>query len=166
MTAHYYAKLSVLKAYIADYKFDIVFISETYLDSSIISDDGNLEILGYNLIRLDHSSNSKRGGVYIYYKSALPLRVLNIHYLQEFISFELKIGDKLCNFIFLYRSPSQTQDEFEKFLENLERNLDCLFQSKPFLSLVIGDFNIKSSNWYYHDKFRSGNAVDTITKQY
>ena len=79
----------------------------------------------------------------------------------------MKIGDQLCNFISLYRSPSQTQDEFEKFSENLERNLDCLFQNNPFLVVVITDFNVKSRNWYYHNKSSSGgDAVDIITKQY
>ena len=82
-------------------KFDIVCISETYLDSSTAYDDGNLEIAGYNLIRSDHPSNKKRDGVCIYYKNSLPLRVLSIHYLQECINFELKIGDKLCNSISL-----------------------------------------------------------------
>ena len=87
-----------------------------------------MEILGYyNSIRSDHPSNSKRGRVCFYCKSALPFRVLNIYYLQESVSFELKIGDKRCNFTSLHRSPSQTQDEFEKFSENLERNLDRLF---------------------------------------
>ena len=71
---------------------------------------------------------------------------LNIYYLQESISFEMKIGDKLCNFISLYRSPSQTQDEFEKFCENLERSLDHLLQNNLFVVVVIGDFNVKSSN--------------------
>ena len=33
----------------------------------------------------------------------LPLRVLDIQYLHECINFELKIGDKLCNFAALYR---------------------------------------------------------------
>ena len=159
--AQNYAKVFLLKAYIAVYKFHIICISKTYLDTSITSDNSNLEILGYNLIRSDHPSNSKRGGVCIYHKSALPLRVLNIYYLQESINFEL------CNFISLYRSPSQTQYKFEKFSENLEKNLDLLLQNNPFLVVVIGDFNVKSSNWYYHDKPSSeGNAVDTITKQY
>ena len=167
IAANNYAKVFLLIAYIAVYKFNIICISETYFDTSITSDDGNLEILGYNLIQSDHPSNSKRGGVCIYYKSALPLRVLDIYYLQESISFELKIGDILCNFISLYRSPSPTKDKFETFSENLERNLEFLFQNNSFLVLVIEDFNVKSSNWYYHDKSSSkGNAVDTITKQY
>ena len=148
IAAHNYAKVFLLKAYIAVYKFDIICISETYLNNSITSDDGNFEILGYNLILSVHPSNRKRDGVCIYYKSALPLRVLNIYYLQESISFELKTGDKVRNFISLYRSPSQTQDEFEKFSENLETNLDRVFQNNPFLVVVIRDFNVKSSNWY------------------
>ena len=128
------------------------------LDSGITSDDGNLEILGYNLIRYDHPSNSKRGEVCNYCKRALPLRVLIIHFVQESIRFELKIGDKFFNIISLCSSPSQTQDEFEKYSENHERILDRLFRNNPFLVV---------SNWYYHDKsWSEGNAVDTITKQY
>ena len=88
-------------------------------------------------------------------------------YLQECINFELKIGHKLCNFISFYRSPSQTQDEFEKFSENLERHLDDLRQNNPFLVVVIGDFNVKSNNWYCRDKSSlEGDRVDNITKQY
>ena len=57
----------------------------------------------------------------MYYNIFSSLLFLSIHYLQERINFELKIGDKFCNFISLYRSSSQTQDEFEKFSENFER---------------------------------------------
>ena len=42
----------------------------------------------------------------LYYKETLPLRDLNINYLNECIRFELNIE--------LYRTPSQTQDEFDK----------------------------------------------------
>ena len=63
-----YANVYLLKAYIAVYKFEIC-ISETYLDSSIEYDDGNLEILGYILTQTDYASKSKGGGVCIYYKT-------------------------------------------------------------------------------------------------
>ena len=111
-----------------------------------------MAISGYNLIRSDHPSNNKHGGVCIYYKNFLPLRVLGIQYLQECINFELNIGGKICNFISLYRSPSQTQDEFEKFIDNLELNLETLCQNNPFLIVLIGDLNAKSKNWYSRDK--------------
>ena len=87
-----------------------------------------MKISGYTLVRSDDPSNNKRGGVCIYYKSLLPLRILNIQYLQESIYFELKIGDKTCNFLCLYRSPSQSQHDFETFTENLELNKENLVQ--------------------------------------
>ena len=83
-----------------------------------------MEISGYNLIRCDHPSNNKRGVICIYYKQFLPLRILNVQYLQECINFEMKIGDKVCNFIYFYRSPSQTLDNFETFSKNFELNLE------------------------------------------
>ena len=155
----------LLNFYIAIHKFDRICPSETYLDSSTTSDDDNLTISGYNLIRSDHPSNNKRGGVCICYKNFLPLRVLGIQYLQEYINFELNIGGKICNFISLYRSPSQTQDKFEKFINNLELNLETLCQNNPFLIVLIGDLNAKSKNWYSHDKIsHQGNEIENVTK--
>ena len=104
--------MHLLKAYVTVHKLDIIYFSKTYLDSSIQFDDNNLEISGYNLIRSDHVSISKRGDVYIYYKNFLLLRVCDVSLLDECVNFELKIGDKLCRFVALYRPPSQTQDDF------------------------------------------------------
>ena len=83
ISTHNYAKVFLLKAYVSIHKFDIICISKTYLDSSTASDDNNLEIPGYTLVRSDYPSNNKRGGVCIYYKSFLPLRILNVQNLQE-----------------------------------------------------------------------------------
>ena len=47
------------------------------------SDGNNLEIFGYNLIRSDHHSKNKRGGICICYKHILPLRILNVQYFQK-----------------------------------------------------------------------------------
>ena len=44
--AHSYAKISLLEAYISAQKFDVVCISETYLDTSTAYDSSNLEIAG------------------------------------------------------------------------------------------------------------------------
>ena len=109
LIADNYTKTLLLKAYIAVYKFDVISLLETYLDSKTLTDDDNLDISGYNLVRSDHPSNSKRGGACIYYKGIyVPLRVINVNYLNECIRFELNIGEKLCSFISLYRSFIQT----------------------------------------------------------
>ena len=56
-------KLSLLEAYNTIHKYDILCISETYLDSSVSVDDTTLSLPGYNLVRSDHPCNIKRGGV-------------------------------------------------------------------------------------------------------
>ena len=73
---------------------------------------------GYHLYRADYPSNVKQGGrgICIYYKNFLLLKVIDIQYLPECNNFEMKIGEKICNFIVLYRSPNQSQDDFETFL--------------------------------------------------
>ena len=143
VSAHNHAKVFLLKAYIAIHMFDIICISETYLDSSTPSDDNNLQIYGYTLVRSDHLTNNKRRNVYIYCKNFLPLRILSVQYLEESIFFLGKIADKTFNSLCLYRSPSQRQDDFETFTENLKLNLENLVQRNSFLIVAIGDFNYK-----------------------
>ena len=89
--------------YISTHKFDVICISETYLDSDTSDDDDNLKTAGCNFIRADHPSNTKRSGVCIYYKHSLAFRLLNIHYFKECMNFEISFGGKICNFISLYR---------------------------------------------------------------
>ena len=63
ISTHMFTKVSLLSAYISVQKFDIICVSETNHNSEIPSDDENLEIPGYNLVREDHPSDSERGGL-------------------------------------------------------------------------------------------------------
>ena len=71
--------------------------------------------------------------------------MLDIFYLQEWITFERKIGNKFCKSVSLYRSPNQSQDEFETFTNNLELILDKIFERNHYLVIAPGDFNAKLS---------------------
>ena len=42
-------------------KFDVICLSESYLDSTIASDSNDLNIKGGNPYRADHPNNVKRG---------------------------------------------------------------------------------------------------------
>ena len=79
ISAHNYVKLSLLRAYLAFHKFDIIRLSETDLNSSNSPDDEILETSRYNLVHSDHPLNGKRGGVCIYYKNCLPLRIFSVN---------------------------------------------------------------------------------------
>ena len=86
--------------------------------------------------------------------------------MQECINFEIKVKDKLCNFISLYRSPNQSQDNFESFINNLEYNLDSFMVNNPFLTVILGDFNAKSSLWYNNVTTYEGSKTDGVTSQF
>ena len=78
----------------------------------------------------------------------------------------MKIGEKLCNFIVLYNSPCQSQDDFETFLKNFELNLDTILANNPFLTFVLKDFNVKSNLWCKSDKTPyEGSKIEDITSQ-
>ena len=99
VSTHNFSKVFLLRAYLSIHKFDVICISETFLNSDTTFGDDNLIIEGYNIVRSDHPSNT---GVCIYYKQSLALKILDIKYLQECIVFEVLIGNILCNFISLY----------------------------------------------------------------
>ena len=126
-----------------------------------------LEVSGYALVRADNPNNTKKGGVCIYYLNTLSLKALDIQFLNECIIFEIKIGGKMCNFLCLYRSPSQTRNIFETFADNLELTLDTLTNKNAFLIVAIGDFNAKTTNWYKTDTTSyEGLKIDAITSQF
>ena len=138
-----------MQAYNSIYKYDFICLSETYLDSS--TPDNLIEIEGYKVIRADHPDNIKRGGVCIYYKESLPVRVINTTYFKEALLLEMSCNSKNVMVSVIYRSPSQTNDEFEVFLSNFQMLLDEINNRKPSLSVIAGDFNARCSSWWSND---------------
>lgn len=90
-------------------------LSETYLDATTPTNDDKSKVTTYTLFYCDHPSNTKHGGVCLCCRNSFLLRAIKSDYLHKYMSFEVQIIDKTCNFIALYRSPSQFQDDFEAF---------------------------------------------------
>ena len=72
MTAHNFEKIN-LEVYTIN-KFDVICLSESYFDSSVASDNDDLNIKVYNLERASHHNNVKRGSVCAYIMESLPVR--------------------------------------------------------------------------------------------
>ena len=145
----------------------MICLSETYLNHDTLSESHNLKIPGYELIRADHPSNRKRGGICIYHIDFLPIKVNNISCLKESLNFSLSVYGKQCNITLIYRSPSQSSEEFDKFLSNFEFLLDYIANRNPFVSIIIGDFNARSNNWCSSDKTTyEGKKLESLTFQY
>ena len=56
-SAHNLVKVSVLQALAVTHEYDIISLSETFLDLSISNDNEIIRIEGYNLLWVDHPSN-------------------------------------------------------------------------------------------------------------
>ena len=167
IAAHNFSKLSLLKAYNVELKFDMICLSETFLDCSIPSNYERLNMKGHKLIRADNPSDSKKGGVGIYYKEFLAAGSVKVKNLNECLIFEVSIKNKRGYVVSLYRSPSQTQDEFDIFLINLEQSIGDIIVKNPLFVLITGDFNVRSSNWWKNDLSTSeGIQVDSLTTSY
>ena len=149
------------------FKYDFICISETYLDLTISSDNNNLNISGYNLIRADLPSNSKRGGVCIYYKESLIVQTLSNIDLPECLVCKLCLGNKTAYIVVTYRSSSQTYLEFQKFLTCFETLLQNLQNLNPHFTMILGNFNARSYSYWQEDILSiEGNHIDSLKSMF
>ena len=59
LAAHNFSKVSLLQAISVSKNYDLICLSEAFLDSLIDSSEERITIEGYNLLHADHPSNKK-----------------------------------------------------------------------------------------------------------
>ena len=124
--------------------FDIICLSETFLNSSLDSEDDRLKIEGYNLIRSDHPSVSNKGGVCFYYKEHIPLvRRDDLCTLSNCLVSEIRLENEKCFPTCIYGSPSQTQHEFDNFFTNLNTLMDHINNELSICSVITGNLVVE-----------------------
>ena len=124
----------------------ISFVLPTFLDSSISSEDPRLPIEGYKLFGCKHPSNLRRGGVCLYFKDHLPLVIRpNLTALDECFVCEIQNGFKRFIITVLYRSPSQSIEQFSLFKQRWEETIININDCSPTIAMYIGDFNARNS---------------------
>ena len=165
LMAHNFIKVLLLHTLAVTNDYDIICLTETFFDSSIDNDDDRISIPGYHLLRADHTSNTKRGDVCIYYKDHVPIIKRNdLCQLHECLVTEMRIGKKKCFFTCLYRSPSQASDEFEDFCTDLNLFLSNINDLNPACSVITGDFNARSAEWWaLHKENNEGLEISFLT---
>ena len=165
IAAYDFAKISLIQSHPLLHNIDIIFLSETFLDSSIETNKPKLNISGYILLRSDRPSNIKRGGVCMFYKDyLLVIRRDDLCTLTECIVVEINLGTKYLFFTCNYRSPCQTIDEFESYCQSLHLTLTNIDDTSSFSSVLIGDFNARCTNWWAADiDSKAGKELDTLT---
>ena len=142
IAAHYFSKSFLLEAYSVHLICNIICLSETYLDSFAHYDDPILNLSDYELVRPDNLSNNERGSVGIYFKETLAIRRIPINSLKECLLLEVFIGNK-TEFA-LFRSSSQSQEEFYDFLFSLHQLLSNMINQN--LIFLVTFFNARNSS--------------------
>ena len=67
---------------------------ESYLDSTICSDDSSVSLHGYNLICADHPKNIKQRGVWVHYREILLVKAIQTNDLPECLVCEVNYENK------------------------------------------------------------------------
>ena len=112
-----------------------------FFDLSVQEGAKNIQLHGYSLVRADHPSNSKWGGVCIFYKETLGAHIVKSLSFNECIIWEVSILNSKGYVGVVNRSPSQDSFEFEYFLPNFEKVLSDTTSCNSLFIIVLGNFN-------------------------
>ena len=166
LTAQNFEKVNLVEAYNTVSKFDIICLSKSFLDSSILAESNNLKINGYKMVRADHPNNVKKE-VCVLVLGTLPVCNFSNSYLSECFTLEVISSNKKGYVITLYRSPSQTSDEFQSFISNLEKLLININNFDPHFVILLGDFKAKSRSWSLNrTTTEEGKILENVTSLY
>ncbi len=148
LAANDFKRITLLHAENIIHKYDIISLCETSLnDETVVPTDA---IPGYVFHPLNHPSGERHGGVGIFYKESLPLRVRDDLSFDECLVIELKFGRKKIFFSVLYRNPRNKASsvEFHTFLSNFESLYGKIQLENPYVTFFTGDVNGHTQAWY------------------
>ena len=72
-------------------------------------------------------------------------------YFEEALLLEMTYHNKKVIVSVIYLSPSQSINEFDSYLSNLEKIVSDINNRKPALTTITGDFNARSQSWWSND---------------
>ena len=143
-------KFGELECLVAMNEWDIIAITETWLDLTNKDFIGEYKIKGYSLFHKDRV-NKIGGGVLIYVRETLNPVEVETNTMHEIISIDLRLT-KSIRIILVYRAPKQTN----QLDLDLCKVLTKLIEGK--ISILMGDLNCPSINW----ESETANADDSI----
>ena len=130
------------------FNYDIISLCETSLTSTNSPLVPELE--NYAYIPGNHPDDEPHGGVGLFHKNSLPVKVRQDLMFNESIVLELKFQRKKIFFTVIYRSPSFKHDspQFQNFIQNLKSLHTSIKDEKPHAMFFTGDFNGHSQVWW------------------
>ena len=115
------------------------YFKQTFLNTSVQNDVNRIKINGYNLIRSDHPSDPKKGGVCIYSKEHIPL-IKHDDIFGNCLLTEICFQNEKCFVNCIYHNEFNS-DEFQNLCVNFHTLLNDVNNEFPICSVVTGNFN-------------------------
>ena len=134
--------MSEIKFLLQEMRFDILGLTESHLNNN--TDNGQISVGGYNLVRKDRTCDNSWGGCVMYYKECLNVIQrddISSKSDHEQMWIELTLASQRLLLGTLYRPPTDNQ-----FFDTFHSTLDDLWLKRSNI-LIMGDFNsnIRSS---------------------
>ena len=153
------SNFSELKSIIYSENFDIVALTETFINTDRIDLPTEYNIPGYKFFHKDRK-NSRGGGVGLYIKEMLhptEIEIIQDHNI-EVLNTEISTVSGKVNISVVYRRPSQVKELDILMYDRLK----TVITGKN--SIIMGDFNLPEINWNDHSfvESESGRLINFI----
>ena len=134
------------------------------LNTTVHTGDIFIEGFSREIYHSEHINNIRRGGACIYYRKGLAIRRRNdLELLSEMVCAEVSVARKKILFSVLYRSPSQSAEEFDEFISKLQTVVDKVRREDPYVFVLTGGFNCRPSQWWpLDDELPERTALDDL----
>ena len=141
-------RVRLIEAHNSFFNYDLISVSKTSLNYTVKLPEPLLK--EYTFLPCNNPTNTRRGGVGLFYINSLPVVVRNDLSFDESIVVELLFFRKNIFFTVLYRSPAFNHNslEFQAFLSNFEDLYLKIKDENPFATFFTGDYNAHSQFWW------------------
>ena len=157
-----FQRVRLIEARNSIFNYDLISICETSLNDSIKL--SGILLNNYTFVSSQNPTHTRHGGVGLFFKNSLPIKIRNDLSFEESIVAELNFGRKKIFFTVLYRSPAFNHaPEFLDFLSNVANLYSKIKNENPYASFFTGDFNGHSLFWWPDgDTTAEGREIENI----
>ena len=144
ITKDNFDRVRLIEAHNSIFNYDLISICETSLNDSVELPE--ILLNDYSFVSANNPTNTRHGGVGIFYKNYLPIIVRNDLSFGESVVLELNFGP-----------------EFQSFLLNFENLYSRIKAENPLAMFFTGDFNAHSQFWWPEgDTTDEGTDIDEL----
>ena len=163
ITKDNFDRVRIIEAQNSIFNYNLISICERSLNDSVELPE--ILLNDYSFVSANNPTNTRHGGVGLFYKNSLPVIVRNDLSFGESIVLELHFGRKKLFFTVLYRSPAfnHISPEFQSFLLNFENLYSRIKAENPLAMFFTGDFKGHSQFWLPEgDTTDEGTDIDKL----